>query len=78
MSSSPVSPHLENNIVFDQDMAFLCGQEARLQALRADGWGGAWRAKRDSEVGGGRSYVMPAAPVRRLPTPPSLSAMARL
>mmetsp|Transcript_49309 Transcript_49309/g.158417 ORF Transcript_49309/g.158417 Transcript_49309/m.158417 type:complete len:509 (+) Transcript_49309:328-1854(+) len=55
-----VAKHLENNIVFDQDMAFLCGQEARLQALRADGWGGAWRAKRDSEVGGGRSYVMPA------------------
>ena len=39
-----VAKHLENNIVFDQDMAFLRGQEARLQAERPDGWGGAWRA----------------------------------
>lgn len=50
-----VAKHLENNIVFDQDMAFLRGQEARLQAMRPDGWGGAWRAGSSSP-----GYVMPA------------------
>ena len=39
-----VAKHLENNVVFDQDMAFLRGQEARLQSMHPDGWGGAWRA----------------------------------
>ena len=51
-----VAKHLENNVVFDQDMAFLRGQEARLQALRTDGWGGAWRPL----ATGDQSYVMPA------------------
>ena len=52
-----VAKHLENNIVFDQDMAFLRGQEARLQAIEPDGWGGAWRA---SAISGTTGYVMPA------------------
>ena len=38
-----VAKHLENNVVFDQDLAFLRGQEERLQAYKADGHGGAWR-----------------------------------
>jgi len=45
-----IAKHLENNVVFDQDMAFLRGQEARLQQAGNDGWGGAWRER----------YVMPA------------------
>ena len=52
-----VAKHLENNIVFDQDMAFLRGQEARLQAIEPDGYGGAWRA---SALSGSTGYVMPA------------------
>jgi phenylpropionate dioxygenase-like ring-hydroxylating dioxygenase large terminal subunit len=52
-----VAKHLENNIVFDQDMAFLRGQEARLQAISPDGWGGAWRA---AAISGTTGYVMPA------------------
>ena len=52
-----VAKHLENNIVFDQDMAFLRGQEARLQAISPDGWGGAWRA---AALSGTTGYVMPA------------------
>ena len=55
-----VAKHLENNVVFDQDMAFLRGQEARLQARRPDGWGGAWRSRPDSTEGSGGGYVMPA------------------
>ncbi|KAJ8604509.1 hypothetical protein CTAYLR_000914 [Chrysophaeum taylorii] len=38
-----VAKHLENNVVFDQDVEFLVGQEHRLQARRLDGYGGAWR-----------------------------------
>ena len=44
-----ISKHLENNVVFDQDMAFLVGQERRLQARLGDGFGGAWKT----------NYVMP-------------------
>jgi len=47
-----VAKHLENNVVFDQDMAFLRGQEARLQALKPDGWGGAWRQRQHGGSGG--------------------------
>ena len=55
-----IAKHLENNVVFDQDMAFLRGQEARLQALKADGWGGAWRAQQGAAEGAASGYVMPA------------------
>ncbi len=59
-----VAKHLENNVVFDQDMAFLRGQEARLQAIVPDGWGGAWRAGSASGTSNNgyeqHGYVMPA------------------
>ena len=63
-----VAKHLENNVVFDQDMAFLRGQEARLQAMQTDGWGGAWRARAPSAAAvagapgtpGTPGYIMPA------------------
>ena len=36
----------------------FAAQEARLQALRPDGWGGAWRAR--ASIDGWNGYVMPA------------------
>jgi hypothetical protein len=41
-------------------MAFLRGQEARLQALHPDGWGGAWRASSGAADAATPGYVMPA------------------
>ena len=38
-----VHPDVHGVAVFDQDLAFLRGQEERLQAYKADGHGGAWR-----------------------------------
>ena len=49
LTSARASGIYDAQVVFDQDMAFLRGQESRLQSNRADGFGSSWRT----------DYVMP-------------------